>query len=363
MKITIISSEFPPMIGGAGVYIYQYAMALSKLGHSVSVVTSSNTDNTDYSPLKVLQIDRRSKVWPLLLYKKYKIVTSDLVFLNDPSAIYMAGLFFTEDDYRKSVCFLHGSEANTVYHANGLVRKVLFFRYFYNKALFESKLVSFPSEFMKKQFIKDVGERVLFLENKSVVSYGGVDQNFFWCKEDARQIDDKLKLLTVCRLVKMKGFDTKLKIIKDLVTNHKLNLKWTIIGDGDYKASFKKKVVSENLESYVEFKGQVERSKLREHYVKSDLFLLLSDFDESFGLVYLEASSCGLPSIGYRKGGVVEAIDDGVNGYLVESWVEARDYILKEEILSIKTQSCIEYSHQFNVTTQVEKLLEKISKL
>ena len=360
MNITIVSSEFPPMIGGAGVYIYQYALALSQLGHSVTVVTSACADDTDYGPLTVLGVERSSKIWPLLFYKRCQRIASDLVLLNDPSAIYMAGLFFSKAEYKKSICFLHGSEAKTVYKSPGLGRKLIFFRYFYTKSLFKSKFVVFPSEFMKKQFIKDAGDCVSFIQNKSIVSYGGVDQRTFWRENNELPENNKLELLTVCRLTRMKGFDSKLNLIKDLVSNHNVDLKWTIIGDGDYKEALYEKIVSEKLTRYVEFKGRIERSKLRTHYVKSDVFLLLSDYDESFGLVYLEASSCGLPSVGYRKGGVVEAIKDGVNGYLVNTWEEARDVLLKGDITSIKARDCIEYSSEFNVLTQVEKLLDKI---
>jgi glycosyltransferase involved in cell wall biosynthesis len=360
MKITIVSSEFPPMMGGAGVYIYQYALALSQLGHSVTVITSVCADEIDFGAVTVIRVDRKSIIWPFLFYKKYQNKNSDLVLLNDPSAIYMAGLFFSKVDYKKSICFLHGSEAKTVYSSPGLGRKCIFFSSFYTKALFNSKFIVFPSEFMKKQFIKDVGERISFIQNKSIVSYGGVDQDVFWRGNNELLDNHKLELLTVCRLTRMKGFDSKLNLIKDLVNNHKVALKWTIIGDGDYKEALYKKVVSEKLTNYVEFKGRVDRNKLRGHYIKADVFLLLSDYDESFGLVYLEASSCGLPSIGYRKGGVVEAIQDGVNGCLVNNWEEARDGILSGNIASIKPKDCIGYSCKFNVLSLVGELLSKI---
>ncbi|HOX26498.1 MAG TPA: N-acetyl-alpha-D-glucosaminyl L-malate synthase BshA [Candidatus Krumholzibacteria bacterium] len=44
--------------------------------------------------------------------------------------------------------------------------------------------------------------------------------------------------------------------------------------------------------------------------------LLLPSHHESFGLVALEAMSCGVPVIATSRGGTDEFIDDGVNGYL-----------------------------------------------
>ena len=45
----------------------------------------------------------------------------------------------------------------------------------------------------------------------------------------------------------------------------------------------------------------------------------LEDDDvEGFGMVFLEASAAGVPVIGGRSGGVVDAVEDGVSGILVD---------------------------------------------
>jgi N-acetyl-alpha-D-glucosaminyl L-malate synthase BshA len=67
----------------------------------------------------------------------------------------------------------------------------------------------------------------------------------------------------------------------------------------------------------------------------SDLFLLPSHF-ESFGLVALEALSCGVPVIGIKTGGLPEVVDDGKCGFLAElgdyNWMAQRGLeILKNE--------------------------------
>jgi glycosyltransferase involved in cell wall biosynthesis len=43
-----------------------------------------------------------------------------------------------------------------------------------------------------------------------------------------------------------------------------------------------------------------------------------SEPPEGFGIVYLEANLCGKPVIAARTGGVADAVEDGVNGLLVE---------------------------------------------
>jgi phosphatidylinositol alpha-1,6-mannosyltransferase len=44
---------------------------------------------------------------------------------------------------------------------------------------------------------------------------------------------------------------------------------------------------------------------------------------EGFGIVYLEASACGVPVVGTRDSGAEDAIDEGVTGLLVDPEVDA----------------------------------------
>lgn len=51
-------------------------------------------------------------------------------------------------------------------------------------------------------------------------------------------------------------------------------------------------------------------------YRGSDIFVLASE-NETFGQVFIEAMSCGLPVIGTKVGGIPEIISDSYNGYLI----------------------------------------------
>lgn len=51
--------------------------------------------------------------------------------------------------------------------------------------------------------------------------------------------------------------------------------------------------------------------------------LHLIHFDEPFGLSVIEAMACGTPVIAYRRGSMPELIEDGVTGFLVDSFDEA----------------------------------------
>ncbi|MGZ5929423.1 MAG: glycosyltransferase, partial [Rhizomicrobium sp.] len=54
------------------------------------------------------------------------------------------------------------------------------------------------------------------------------------------------------------------------------------------------------------------------YYAAADVFVLASMFQETFGLVILEAFAAGIPVIGARSGGVPELVEDDRTGLLVD---------------------------------------------
>ena len=81
--------------------------------------------------------------------------------------------------------------------------------------------------------------------------------------------------------------------------------------------------VSLGIAGQVVFAGQVADTELVEHYLLGDVFVMpnreLPNGDtEGFGLVFLEANACGLPVIAGRDGGSPDAVQDGVNGLVVD---------------------------------------------
>lgn len=60
-----------------------------------------------------------------------------------------------------------------------------------------------------------------------------------------------------------------------------------------------------------------EEEKMAELYSSMDIFLFPS-LSESFGLVVIEAMSCGVPVIAFDCGAIGEIINDGENGFLID---------------------------------------------
>jgi D-inositol-3-phosphate glycosyltransferase len=71
------------------------------------------------------------------------------------------------------------------------------------------------------------------------------------------------------------------------------------------------------LQDVVRFHPPAPRDELADWYRAADLVAVPS-YNESFGLVAVEAQACGTPVVAARVGGLVTAVRDGVTGRLVE---------------------------------------------
>jgi glycosyltransferase involved in cell wall biosynthesis len=73
----------------------------------------------------------------------------------------------------------------------------------------------------------------------------------------------------------------------------------------------------------VEFIGEVDDAGKQELLGNALALLFPIDWPEPFGLVMIEANACGTPVIAWRNGSTPEVIQEGINGFLVESIEEA----------------------------------------
>jgi glycosyltransferase involved in cell wall biosynthesis len=75
-------------------------------------------------------------------------------------------------------------------------------------------------------------------------------------------------------------------------------------------------------------------SDMRSVYRQTRLLIAPSRWEEGFGMVALEAQSCGIPVIASRRGGLPEAVGDGgvlIDDYLnADVWVNAIETILRD---------------------------------
>jgi D-inositol-3-phosphate glycosyltransferase len=86
----------------------------------------------------------------------------------------------------------------------------------------------------------------------------------------------------------------------------------------------------------VTFAPPADPDTLRDWYVAADLVAVPS-FNESFGLVALEAQACGTPVVATRIGGLRTTVADGVSGLLVDGHGTADWAAALQRALSLRT--------------------------
>ena len=114
--------------------------------------------------------------------------------------------------------------------------------------------------------------------------------------------------------VKTEGLTWVIRTCGELFRNGQ-NLWLAIAGDGKAKASLHR-LADEHLPGRVRFVGKVPREDIYRFYSAGDLFVF-PGINESLGMVYLEAQSCGLPVVGFENAGVPEAVQNSRTGILV----------------------------------------------
>jgi glycosyltransferase involved in cell wall biosynthesis len=127
------------------------------------------------------------------------------------------------------------------------------------------------------------------------------------------------------RISPEKGLDEAIQIAKSSDTPLRIAAKVDNV-DIEY---FEKTVRLLITDSLIEFIGEIGEKDKGEFLGNATALLFPIDWPEPFGLVMIEAMSCGTPVIAYRNGSVPEIIKDGVSGFIVESQEEALQSVEK----------------------------------
>jgi glycosyltransferase involved in cell wall biosynthesis len=69
---------------------------------------------------------------------------------------------------------------------------------------------------------------------------------------------------------------------------------------------------------FVDYIGEINDAQKPDFLSGAIALLVTIDWPEPFGLVMIEAMACGTPVIAFNRGSVLEIIDDGLTGYIVE---------------------------------------------
>jgi glycosyltransferase involved in cell wall biosynthesis len=115
--------------------------------------------------------------------------------------------------------------------------------------------------------------------------------------------------------------------------------------DANYFANEIEPLLEHPLVTYVGEIGQTEKGAFLGG-AKALLFPI--DWPEPFGLVMIEALSCGTPVIAFRGGSVEEILEDGVTGFVVDSLEQAVD--ATERVSALDRRACRDsFERRFSV--------------
>ena len=186
-------------------------------------------------------------------------------------------------------------------------------------------VLTYLGDFTRKAIAKGLSDKA----QRSMVKIApGIDVNHF-IPTDASKLrkslglSDKKVIVSVGRLVHRKGQDHLIEampaILKAVPTAHLL-----LVGQGPYREYLQKLVTKYGLEDSVTFIGRIHYADLPQYICVGDIFAMPSRSRlmglevEGLGIVYLEASSCGLPVLAGSSGGAPDAVVQTETGLVVD---------------------------------------------
>ena len=165
-------------------------------------------------------------------------------------------------------------------------------------------------------------------QNAMVRIAPGIDTDHFSPQENIEDLRSEIELqgkrviVSVGRLVHRKGQDTLVEalpsIIKEFPAAHIL-----FVGVGPHLEYIHKRAIELNVLSHISFVGRVAYAELPRFIALGEIFAMpsrsrLAGLEvEGLGIVYLEASACGLPVVGGNSGGAPDAVIEGETGFAV----------------------------------------------
>ncbi len=150
--------------------------------------------------------------------------------------------------------------------------------------------------------------------------------DLFYKKYSLHQDSDLI--LTLARIIKRKAHDDVIKALPDIINDFP-KAHYVIAGPhrkkDSYLESLKILVKELSLENNVTFIDFIPDEDLKKIYSASKVYIMPSKTlhnegdSEGFGITFLEANACGCPAIGSYDGGIPDAVENEVNGLLVQS--------------------------------------------
>ena len=258
--------------------------------------------------LKYIMIQFIKIIFFIIFLKKNKI---EIVHLN-PSFIWGALLrdIFILNISKMSGChvlfYIRGWRWQFYYR---IKKNSLFKKFFINNLKKADKILVLSKDF--KQALVELG----IDENIINITSTMVESSLYFPKN--KTFEKPYKILFCGYMVKYKGPYELLDAIPEML-KYETNLNFIFMGDGPELENLKNKSRELGIEKNVCFTGDKSGEEKYNIFKSSHIFVLPS-YTEGFPNVVLEAMATGLPIIATSVGGVKDVIQNGKNGFFIES--------------------------------------------
>lgn len=322
MRIAHITATFPPYYAGTGMVCYYNARYLSQLDHDVIVYTAGSQQST---------IDSMDGFCVRRLPAKFRFGNApfipDLLSIRDFDLIHLHHPFIFGAEFIRFVC----SKRNiplVVTHHNDLigkgVRKYLFqvYQTVIDRSLFRSakRIIVVTKDHAEHSMLSPI-----FKKRWDVVREipNGVDTALFCDIGSSRSVreqyqipDNGILLLFVGALDRAHHYRRVDLLIRAASMIQVPDVHLLIVGGGDGLQEYQRICQVLGISGKVHFAGSHPHSDLPKFYQAADIVVLPSQLQESFGMVLIEAMSCGKPVISSNLPGVRTIVSNGVDGLL-----------------------------------------------
>lgn len=169
------------------------------------------------------------------------------------------------------------------------------------------------AEYVTQKYEGQIAKKCYVIPN-GIDDFWHLNENKFDKVEKENRIRQrKMVLIYAGRIDKNKNLLLTVDMISKLIQEN-WNIKYIVVGRNEDDGVFKQLIRN----SFVEYHTQTNQENLLSYYRKSDIFIMPSK-SETFGLVYAEAMSQGLPVIYTRGQGFDGQYEEGVVGYSVSA--------------------------------------------
>lgn len=327
MRLLVITQDFPPAVGGIETYTAELVTRWGRRDDSrVEVVAPTHPDAPSIDeqfPGRITRVGTRPDLIPLRLpaiIRRIRSLRPDVTFHAQWQTVGAAVLARRLTGVPKRiVCAAHGRELlfNPAEGVPGLQSAYDALR---------RLLLCGPDRFTPvSRYTAGLLHECGVPSSRCHVVPNGTDPDRFRpldvgpLRESLGLVEDTV-LLTVGRLVPRKGIDTTLQALPTVLETVP-DLTYLVVGTGPDRDRLEKLADDLGIHSHVRFSGYVDADDLPRYYNLADTFVMPSREArpdvEGFGIVFLEAGACGVPTVGARTGGIPDAVQDGETGLLV----------------------------------------------